>query len=205
MASKKLVIASGNIGKIKELSLIFDDSKYNLIAQTELRVPEVEEPFDTFIENALQKARNATRHTGLASIADDSGICVPALEGHPGVHSARFSGKNATDYENNQRLIECLKDVDDRSAYYYCILVLVRSENDPAPLLAEGRWLGEILLEPVGNGGFGYDPIFRDPKFDLTGAQMSTEQKNNVSHRGVAARKMQRLLEEEVTDWRNQS
>ena len=145
------------------------------------------------------------KRQGLASIADDSGICVPALEGHPGVHSARFSGKNATDYENNQRLIECLKDVDDRSAYYYCILVLVRSENDPAPLLAEGRWLGEILLEPVGNGGFGYDPIFRDPKFDLTGAQMSTEQKNNVSHRGVAARKMQRLLEEEVTDWRNQS
>jgi len=161
-----------------------------------LGIPTPEEPFATFLENALVKARHASSFSGLPALADDSGICVDALGGSPGVRSARFSGSASTDETNNQLLLERLRGSNNRSCHYYCVIVFVKFAEDPTPLVADARWQGEILEGPRGSGGFGYDPIFYDPLVNKTGAEMSLEQKNIRSHRGKAMQKIISLLRE---------
>ena len=182
----KLVIASNNPGKLREIGQILAPLGIEIIPQSVLAVPEAEEPHATFIENALAKARHATRRTGLPALADDSGICVDALGGAPGVISAHFAGEPRSDMRNNRKLLEMLEAGNDRRAHYYCVMLLMRHANDPQPLIAEGEWHGEILREPRGSGGFGYDPLFLDPALGKTGAELAPEQKNRVSHRGKA-------------------
>jgi XTP/dITP diphosphohydrolase len=182
----KLVIASNNPGKLREIGQILAPLGIETIPQSVLAVPEAEEPHATFIENALAKARHAARLTGLAALADDSGICVDALGGAPGVISAHFAGEPRSDMRNNRKLLEMLEAGNDRRAHYYCVMLLMRHANDPQPLIAEGEWHGEILREPRGSGGFGYDPLFLDPALGKTGAELAPEQKNRVSHRGKA-------------------
>ncbi len=167
----------------------------NVVPQSDFAVPEAKEPFVTFIENALAKARHASRHTGLPALADDSGICVDALHGAPGVHSARFAGEPKSDARNNLKLLQALHGAKDRHAHYYCVMVLVRHADDPQPLIAEGVWQGEILQLPRGDGGFGYDPLFLDAKTDKTGAEMPLAIKNRISHRGQALAKLLHRLE----------
>ena len=188
---KKIVIASNNVGKLNEIAAILAPLDIEIIPQSALGVSEADEPHDTFIENALAKARHASEHTGLPALADDSGICVDALNGAPGVRSARFSGGNATDREtqderNNRRLLELLANESNRKAHYYCVIVLVRAADDPQPLICEGEWHGEIVREPRGSGGFGYDPLFLIPELGKTGAELKPEEKNRISHRGKA-------------------
>jgi XTP/dITP diphosphohydrolase len=149
-------------------------------------VPEAEEPHGTFIENALAKARHAATLAGLPALADDSGVCVDALGGAPGVQSARFAGDPRSDERNNQRLLALLEREENRRAHYYCVIVLVRHAHDPQPLIAEGEWHGEILRAPRGSGGFGYDPLFLDPLLGRTGAELPMDEKNRISHRGKA-------------------
>ncbi|MBC3885964.1 RdgB/HAM1 family non-canonical purine NTP pyrophosphatase [Undibacterium griseum] len=184
--SRKIVLASNNQGKLKEFYQILSPLGIELHAQSEFQVPEAEEPYGTFIENALTKARHAAKLTGLPALADDSGICVNALRGAPGVLSARFAGEPKSDDRNNQKLVAALQSETDKTAYYYCVLVLVRSENDPQPVIADGVWKGEILDQPRGSGGFGYDPYFLIPELGMTVAQLTPEQKNQKSHRGQA-------------------
>ena len=195
MLPPKVAIASGNAGKIREINLMFQGLGMEFVSQGDLGVSEADEPYDTFLENALTKARHVSKYSKLPVLADDSGICVLALDGRPGVKSARFAGEGAIDAQNNNHLIELMRNAVDRRAYYYCALVLVRHFNDPAPLVTDGRWFGELLHEPRGQEGFGYDPLFLDLDFDLTGAEMSLVQKNGVSHRGAAVRSMKALLE----------
>ena len=195
MLPPKVAIASGNAGKIREINLMFQGLGMEFVSQGGLGVSEADEPYDTFLENALTKARHVSKYSKLPVLADDSGICVLALDGRPGVKSARFAGEGAIDAQNNNHLIELMRNAVDRRAYYYCALVLVRHFNDPAPLVTDGRWFGELLHEPRGQEGFGYDPLFSDFDFDLTGAEMSLVQKNGVSHRGAAVRSMKALLE----------
>jgi XTP/dITP diphosphohydrolase len=183
---KKLVIASNNPGKLREIGQILAPLGIEIIPQSVLAVPEAEEPHASFIENALAKARHAARLTGLPALADDSGICVDALKGAPGVGSAHYAGEPRSDARNNRKLLEMLEAEDDRRAHYYCVMVLMRHGDDPQPLVAEGEWRGEILREPHGSGGFGYDPLFLDPILGKTGAELAPEQKNRVSHRGKA-------------------
>jgi XTP/dITP diphosphohydrolase len=182
----KLVIASNNPGKLREIGQILAPLGIEIIPQSVLAVPEAEEPHATFIENALAKARHAARLTGLPALADDSGICVDALGGAPGVISAHFAGGPRSDVRNNRKLLELLEAGKDRRAHYYCVMLLMRHGDDPQPLVAEGEWRGEILHEPRGSGGFGYDPLFLDPALGKTGAELTPEQKNRVSHRGKA-------------------
>ena len=186
----KLVIATGNAKKLKEFERLFAPLGIDVIAQRALNVPEAPEPHCTFLENALAKARNAARHTGLPSLADDSGICVHALGGHPGVNSAYYAGQHKNDVDNNAKLIADLHGVTDRSAHYTAVLALVLNENDPEPILAEGRWYGEVIDTPRGSGGFGYDPHFLDAELGLTGAEMALDQKGARSHRGKALAKL---------------
>ncbi|ABE48313.1 Ham1-like protein [Methylobacillus flagellatus KT] len=195
MPFQKLVIASGNQGKLKEIQTLLAPLSIEVLPQSALNVPEAEEPFVTFIENALAKARHASRYTGLPALADDSGICVNALQGAPGVHSARYAGEPKSDERNNQKLLQSLDGVHDRHAYYYCVMVLVRHADDPQPLIAEGAWHGEILTAPRGSGGFGYDPLFLDAKTGQTAAELSAEIKNRISHRGHALAKLVQQLE----------
>lgn len=183
---RKLVIASNNQGKVREIGQICAPLGIEIIPQSVLAVPEAEEPYPSFIENALAKARHAARLTGLPALADDSGICVDALGGAPGVVSAHFAGTPRSDSRNNRKLLEMLEAQRNRRAHYYCVMVLMRHGDDPQPLVAEGKWRGEILREPRGDGGFGYDPLFLDPTLGKTGAELSQEQKNRVSHRGKA-------------------
>ena len=185
---KKIVLASNNPGKLKEFGQILAPFNISLHAQSEFNVPEAEEPFLTFVENALTKARHAARMTGLPALADDSGLCVNALGGEPGVHSARYAGEPKSDSRNNQMLVDNLESTQDRSAYYYCVLVYVRSEFDPQPIIADGCWKGEIISEPLGDKGFGYDPHFWIPSLRKTAAQLSSDEKNSLSHRGLALR-----------------
>lgn len=192
----KIVLASGNVGKLAEIQQILAPLGIKTIAQSAFPVPEVEEPFDTFLENALLKARHASRLTDLPVLADDSGICVNALQGQPGVHSARYAGEPKSDARNNQRLIRELINANDRRAYYYCVLVLVRHAADPQPIIADGCWHGQIIEQPRGMNGFGYDPHFFLPEWGKTSAELSPEQKNQLSHRGQALRKLVELLEE---------
>jgi len=187
----RVVVASNNAGKLREFAALLGDAGIALVAQGELGVPEAEEPHPTFIENALAKARHAATLTGMPALADDSGLCVHALGGAPGVHSARFAldaGGEKSDAANNARLIAELRGVEDRRAYYYCVLVLMRHADDPEPLVAEGRWHGEIIDTPRGSNGFGYDPHFFVPALAASAAQLDPIVKNAHSHRALALR-----------------
>ena len=184
--SQKIVLASNNQGKLKEFHQLLAPLGLSVHSQAEFNVPDSPEPYFTFLENALCKARHAAKLTGLPSLADDSGICVPALGGAPGVFSARYAGEPKSDDRNNQKLVQELQGFDDRSAYYYCVLVFVRSENDPQPVIADGRWNGVIVDRPAGEGGFGYDPYFFLPEFGKTAAQLTSIEKNGISHRAQA-------------------
>jgi XTP/dITP diphosphohydrolase len=183
-----LVLASNNRGKLAEFAQLLAPLGFALKAQGELGIPEAEEPHATFVENALAKARHAARLSGLPALADDSGICVPALGGAPGVYSARFAGEPKSDASNNAKLVKELTAHADKSAYYYCVLVYLRHADDPQPLIAEGRWDGEIVSEPRGAGGFGYDPHFLVRDLGKTAAELSADEKNRLSHRGQAMR-----------------
>jgi len=185
-ALKQLVLASNNPGKIREISAILASLAIEVVPQAQFNIPEADEPHGTFIENALAKARHAAAASGLPALADDSGICVDALDGAPGVYSARFAGDPKSDERNNQRLLELLAHSDNRTARYYCVIVVLRHVDDPQPLIAEGEWHGEVLRAPRGTGGFGYDPLFLDPALGLTGAELPMEKKNRISHRGKA-------------------
>lgn len=185
---QKLVLASNNPGKLREFRRLLEPLGITVIAQGELGIPEAEEPHVTFIENALAKARHAAHLSGLPALADDSGICVAALGGAPGVLSARYAGEPRSDAANNAKLIADLAGVTQREAHYTCVLVLVRHAGDPEPMIAEGIWDGVVIDTPRGTGGFGYDAHFLDPRFGLTGAEFPLEQKNEISHRGQAMR-----------------
>lgn len=191
----KLVIATGNQGKLREISHLLSPLNIEIIPQSALNVPECDEPFCTFIENALAKARHASKITGLPALADDSGLCVDALQGAPGVLSARYAGEPKSDEANNQKLLAVLGNEKNRHAHFYCVMVLVRSENDPEPIIAEGQWHGEILNEYRGNDGFGYDPLFLDDKTGKTVAELPLEIKSRISHRGHAMAKLLQKLE----------
>ena len=189
---QKIVLASNNAKKLKELSALLTPLGIQLIPQGELGVPEAEEPHHTFLENALAKARHAAQLTGLPALADDSGLCVKAVGGAPGVQSARYAGEPKSDARNNEKLLAALTGVADRRAHFVSLLVLVRHGDDPQPLVAEGEWHGEIIDQYRGEGGFGYDPLFYVPAEKATAAELSAEVKNRLSHRGQA---MARLLE----------
>jgi len=186
----RIVVASNNPGKLRELAALLAPLGLEALNQSTFGIGEAEEPHDTFVENALAKARHASKATGLAAIADDSGLCVPSLGGEPGVHSAYYGGREGArdvrDARNNAKLVAALREAPDRSAFYYCVLVIVRGPQDPTPVVADGRWQGSIVLEPRGSGGFGYDPYFLPAGSSLTAAQMPPEEKNRVSHRAKA-------------------
>lgn len=183
---EKLVIATGNAGKLREIRHLLEPLGINVSPQSDFNVPEAEEPHCTFIENALAKARHASKITGLPALADDSGICVDALGGAPGVYSAIYAGEPRSDARNNEKLQQALQGVANRNAHYHCVMVLVRRFDDPEPLIAEGEWHGVVLDEARGNDGFGYDPYFLDLKHHKTGGELSLEVKNRISHRGRA-------------------
>lgn len=183
---KQLVLASNNPGKIREIRAILAPLDIAVFPQSHYHVPEADEPHGTFVENALAKARHAASCTGLPALADDSGICVDALDGAPGVQSARLAGEPRSDERNNAHLLTLLAHALSRRAHYYCVLVLMRHAADPQPLIAEGEWHGEILHAPRGSGGFGYDPLFLDPLLGKTGAELPIDEKNRISHRGKA-------------------
>ncbi len=187
---KKIVIASNNAGKIREFNTLFQPHDIDVLPQASLNIDETDEPYHTFIENALTKARHASRRSGLPALADDSGICIKALNGEPGVHSARYAGEPKSDERNNQKLITALAGCSDRRAYYYCIIVLVRHVDDPQPVIVDGIWHGTITHKPQGQEGFGYDPYFLVPNLDKTAAELSAEHKNQISHRGIALSKL---------------
>ena len=195
---KRLVLASGNPGKLRELAAILADAGYDLHPQSEFGVSEADETGTTFVENALIKARHAAQHTGLPALADDSGIEVDALDGAPGVYSARFAGPGADDAANNALLVEKLRNVpeDRRGARYRAVIVLLRHAADPSPLICEGSWEGLIRLEPAGSGGFGYDPHFFLPDLGCTSAELEPAEKNRLSHRGQALAELKRRLAE---------
>jgi XTP/dITP diphosphohydrolase len=186
--TQRLILASNNAGKLKEFAQLLGPIGFELHPQGEFNVPEADEPFGTFVENALQKARHAARLTGLPALADDSGVCVNALGGAPGVYSARYAGEPKSDARNNEKLIADLAAHADKSAYYYCVLVYVRHADDPQPVIADGVWRGHIVDTPRGAGGFGYDPHFLLPDFGKTAAELAPAEKNAVSHRGQALR-----------------
>ncbi|MBF4988770.1 RdgB/HAM1 family non-canonical purine NTP pyrophosphatase [Methylophilus sp. 14] len=197
----KLVIASGNKGKIREIAHVLAPLNIEIVSQSEFNVPECPEPYGTFIENALAKARHASQHTGLPALADDSGLCVNALQGAPGVISARYAGPQPAnslltqDERNNDKLLTVMARESDRRAYFYSVLVLVRSPQDPQPIIVDGLWLGEILREFRGSEGFGYDPLFMDLESRKTVAELPLEVKSRMSHRGQALVKLLQALE----------
>lgn len=183
----KLVIASNNPGKLREFEKMLAPLGIEVLTQAQLGISEAEEPHCTFVENALAKARHVSRESGLPALADDSGICVEALGGAPGVISARYAGNNPkSDQSNNEKLLREMQGVADRRAHYYCVLVLVRHADDPQPLIAEGEWHGEIFHEERGDGGFGYDPMFWLPQFGKTAAELTHDEKAQISHRAKA-------------------
>ncbi|WP_027864399.1 RdgB/HAM1 family non-canonical purine NTP pyrophosphatase [Massilia alkalitolerans] len=186
--TQRLILASNNAGKLKEFAQLLEPIGFELHPQGEFNVPEAEEPFGTFVENALAKARHASRLTGLPALADDSGVCVNALGGAPGVYSARFAGEPKSDARNNEKLVADLASHADKSAYYYCVLVYVRHADDPQPVIADGQWHGEIIETPRGANGFGYDPHFLIPSLGKTTAELEPSVKNAHSHRGQALR-----------------
>jgi XTP/dITP diphosphohydrolase len=192
----KIVLASGNKGKLREFADLFAPMNIEVVPQSEFNVPEAEETGLSFVENAIIKARNAAEHTGLPAIADDSGIEVDYLLGAPGIYSARYSGENASDEANLQALLAALNGVpeNERVARYQCVLVMMRHSKDPTPLICQADWQGHILNEPVGDGGFGYDPIFWVADEKCSAAQLTAEQKHALSHRGKAIRQFMQLF-----------
>jgi len=194
---KRIVMASGNAGKLAEIRRLLDGLDVDVIAQSELGVTDAEETGSTFAENSLLKARHAVAATGLAAIADDSGLAVDALGGRPGVYSARYAGDNASDDENLDKLLEELADVadEDRGAAFHCVATFV-APGDPDPIVAEGVWRGSLLRARQGDGGFGYDPVFLDPESGLSSAQLTPQQKNARSHRGQALRALVSQLQQ---------
>ena len=194
---KRLVLASSNPGKIREFRELLAPLALEVVPQSELGLADADEPHATFVENALAKARHASRYARLPALADDSGICVAALDGEPGVHSARFAGEPRSEARNNEKLVGLLAGQPDRRAHYYCVIVLVRHAEDPEPLIAEGRWHGEVVATPRGSGGFGYDSHFLLPEIGRTVAEMSAEEKHAVSHRGKALRRLLALVREQ--------
>ena len=197
----KIVLASHNSGKLAELQAMLAPLGVELVRQGDLGIGEADEPFHTFVENALAKARHASKHTGMPALADDSGLCVDALNGAPGVLSARYAGKNAPnslltqDERNNDKLLQEMSNISHRQAHFYCVMVLVRHEHDPEPIIAEGSWHGVILREYRGTDGFGYDPLFLDDKTGKTVAELPLEIKSRISHRGHAMSKLLQKLE----------
>jgi XTP/dITP diphosphohydrolase len=201
---KRLVAATGNPGKLREFEQMLAPLGFEIVPQSRLDIPEPDEPHATFVENALAKARHASRLSGMPAFADDSGICVAALGGEPGVHSARYADDAAgtahpreeQDRRNNEKLIAELAGLRDRRAHYYCVIVLTRHAGDPEPLIAEGRWHGEVVSDARGVNGFGYDPYFYVPALGRTAAQLNPEEKNAISHRGQALRALVARLKE---------
>lgn len=187
---QKLVLASNNAGKVKEFQALLAPLNFQVIPQGELGIPSAEEPHFTFVENALAKARHASAASGLPALADDSGICAHALNGQPGVLSARFAGEQGDDAANNRKLIQELINQADRGAHYVCALVFVNSANDPEPIIVQTRWYGQIVDEAAGSNGFGYDPYFFLPDQNCTAAELEPEKKNSISHRGQALREL---------------
>ena len=192
----KLVLASGNAGKVKEINNLLQANGIDVVSQNEFNVPEAVEDGLTFVENAIKKARNACEHTGLPSIADDSGIEVDAINKAPGIYSARFSGEDATDARNNKKLLAELEGVatSDRTARYQCVMVYMKSADDPTPIIAQGSLEGRILTEARGDGGFGYDPLFWLEDKNCSAAELSLEEKNKISHRAIALQAMIKQL-----------
>ncbi|MBY7834599.1 XTP/dITP diphosphatase [Vibrio fluvialis] len=196
---KKIVLATGNQGKVREMADLLADFGFDVVAQSEFNVSEVAETGTTFIENAIIKARHAAKETGLPAIADDSGLEVDYLGGAPGVYSARYAGEDASDQQNLEKLLDAMKDVPEaqRSARFHCVLVLMRHENDPTPLVCHGKWEGRILTQAHGSNGFGYDPIFFVPEENCASAQLEPVRKKQLSHRGQALRKLFQAIEEQ--------
>jgi XTP/dITP diphosphohydrolase len=192
----KLVLASGNAGKLVELREILDGLAVELVAQGDLGIDDAEETGASFVENAILKARHAARLTGLPALGDDSGICVDALGGAPGLYSARYAGEHGNSSANIAKLLDALTNTqgESRGAHFYCVVVLLRNAEDPAPLIAEGHWHGRILEKPRGDGGFGYDPVFFDPVLNASAAELDPISRNRVSHRGQALARLRELL-----------
>ncbi|SOZ37358.1 RdgB/HAM1 family non-canonical purine NTP pyrophosphatase [Cupriavidus neocaledonicus] len=200
---RRLVLASNNPGKLREFGALLAPLGFDVVTQGEVGIPEADEPFATFVENALTKARHASRLAGLPALADDSGICVQALGGAPGVYSARYAqmaGQAKSDSANNAYLVSQLAGKLNRHAYYYCVLVFVRHADDPCPIIAEGAWHGEVVDAPRGAGGFGYDPHFLLPALGKTAAELPPEEKNRVSHRAQALRALVARLQTEAAE-----
>ena len=190
----KIVLATRNEGKVKELVPILKPLGAELVTQIDLDIESPEETGKTFIENALIKAREVSRFSGLPTIADDSGICVPALKGRPGIYSARYAGKAATDEENNAKLLKALRTNSENDAFYYCVLVFMRHEDDPTPIIGAGEWHGSIVQTSSGQNGFGYDPYFWLEEYNCTAAELLPEKKNQVSHRAKASQDLSTKL-----------
>jgi XTP/dITP diphosphohydrolase len=193
---QRLVVASSNKGKLVEIGEVLSGLPVELVVQGDLGIADADETGLTFVENALLKARHAARLSGLPALGDDSGICVDALDGAPGLYSARYAGTQGDAEANIARLLDALRGVPDarRSAHFYCVIVLLRHADDPMPLIAEGTWHGHILHAPRGSGGFGYDPVFFDPRLGIGAAELDAATKNRVSHRGQALARMRALL-----------
>ena len=190
----KIIIATRNSKKLSEIEVLMKDAKLEFCSQLDFDLKSCDEPYDTFIENALAKARYASKNTGLPAIADDSGICVDILKGKPGIHSARYAGKSATDEKNIKKLLKVLNDEINRKAHFYCSIVFIRNHLDPEPVIAEGFWYGEILKQMKGSNGFGYDPIFLDYKTEKAAAELNSKVKNRISHRAQALQKLKLKL-----------
>ena len=196
--SNKIVFASGNAGKLREIAQLLDGLDIDVLPQSEFDVPEIEETGLTFLENSILKARNAAQHTGLAAIADDSGITVDVLQGHPGIYSARFAGIGASDEDNLLKLIDMIKPFpeEQRTARFICSMVYLRHKDDPVPIIAQGVWEGQLVTDPKGENGFGYDPMFYVPSRKCTSAELPPEIKNQLSHRGQALKQLLGKLSE---------
>ena len=201
---KKLVVASGNPGKLAEIRALLAPLGIEVVSQGDLGIAEAEEPHFSFLENALAKARHASKASGLPALADDSGICVDALGGEPGVNSAYFAGtqgvREARDARNNAKLLDAMAPATIKTAHYACVMVLVRHAGDPQPLVAEGNWRGEITDRPRGSSGFGYDPLFLIPALGQTAAELDPVTKNRISHRGIALQRIVEALRERLRD-----
>ena len=192
---KQIVLASNNAGKISEFQELFAPYAIEIIPQKQLNVPEIDEPYTTFVENSLHKARHCAKLTGIPALADDSGLCIDALNGNPGVFSARYAGEPKSDQANINKVLNNLAGVNNRQAYFYCSLVFIRSYNDPQPIIAEGVFNGEIANAAKGNFGHGYDPIFWLPEYEKTVAELNSTIKNKISHRGLALQKLIKKLQ----------
>jgi len=190
--NRRIVLASNNAGKVREFNQLLAGTEFEVVPQSEFAVEEIEETGLTFVENAILKARNAAAHTGLAAIADDSGLEVDALQGAPGIYSARYAGAGASDRQNLEKLLADIKDVPDtrRTARFQCLMVYLRHAGDPTPRIFQGTWEGRILQAPQGDNGFGYDPVFYVPEQECSSAQLAPEVKNRLSHRGQAVRQL---------------